>query len=1356
MAQIEEGSGGGRSEPRDEPENLTQQQAVPAGEVLSADALRGLQRGGLVETPIEAIDIPVAPTAPVAPPPPAPTALRQNPLLPQQTSGTPLGTPQTVRNVLGPGGDVGQKFEQVGLGTEQAQALGRAVRVLPRVAFGDEATFNGWLTTTQRIAQQAGRDPNDPLVGIAAALTLEERTPEAFMVSVRDIVRIAGSGLGLGAVADLVPPDAVVGERTVSEVLFDPLNLVGTGFEGAVARALTKGAKAAARTAWYAPEAIERAVVGRTAPRYGAGFFANQPPAAVTEAYTAERARTLLNLPPNARSPRGVMADLRALANDNDTTALRQNLFGPGAGITRTNMPSGKGLAQQTIEGTNLPRSGGTAAAATPELEAYRVANVARYRAIAKEHDDALARIEEIERSPVLSWANKTPEEQIIHMVVNDPDGAWEPYLEALRNAIRSGDEAGEATVVEAARQHARDMEKLGRIPIAEPLVPGAGYDRATELREEQATLAARARELYDQGVKLLEGAQRVEAIPTPYKVRRVSSHRSVVVGPDGAVIGRGRGHRAAALTASEMNRAAAARATDEAVPFLNAEELSQRIGAPDTVAQQAQRAELEKGIAQREVAGPAGTKQQVIPGTPEAQAPAAATPDLVLSPQDVPLERAGMQQGLPLGAAPTVEQASDLFKQAAGMTDEAVVAAKGPRFEIRDGRVWDNAKGDYNPLALKGLKGSVYSKVEPERISRKAQRLLDYWNKRANEGTFFEFLDEAPPPGSVVAPEARVAKEGEEIVPAGAAPPGEPPRPPAPPDSAAPLPEPEPRQPLPAPLTEAERATNEAVTEMERLNDARIRAEAEAETLDLRPAIDDAPEVARFQKAHPVKARQGDLFTAASSADVGEAGAAFVKAMARAAGSGIHGGLRLAKVGSTAGDVGSMARQLGYGLLKHPRVWANTWKVAGETILRPDVVTARVNQMAVELAERGMMRKLHWRNADEFAGEAVRPVGENIPVAGEVIRRSNALFNNTINYFNARVMLDTANRMEKVAAKAASEGRPLRRNEMWNDQIADDLAETLNFNSGRGYDAAAIEARGGWAYALHKTASLLWSPQWQASRFRIMGDMAKALKNSKGGALLGQGTVAENEAVWSGVLFAAGNVALLAGTANRLGLEIEFDAHSTNFARMPLGEPGDPKVAALGPLLSAVGVSVQTYNGTTYADFTSAIGADIRLIAQLLPIGGDRGFFDSPIGSGRAITSSGRESDPWNPRGGRSAGEIILNFLGGRSGPGGRIAQDILTPFDEKEGLGSRMIGAVIGAYTPMLIQDSLETSGITADTNVETFMEELLASGPWFAAPTPPPTPTPRPRPTIRPATGAPASGATGGSLRQRYGTP
>lgn len=422
--------------------------------------------------------------------------------------------------------------------------------------------------------------------------------------------------------------------------------------------------------------------------------------------------------------------------------------------------------------------------------------------------------------------------------------------------------------------------------------------------------------------------------------------------------------------------------------------------------------------------------------------------------------------------------------------------------------------------------------------------------------------------------------------------------------------------------------------------------------------------------------------------------------------------------------DVGTIMRNSIIVGLRHPTAFAPTIRAAFESYLRPEVVQQRaLDEYARALTNGGQL--LHRRTAGEYVGESVSErittAAENAPVIGGALFRSQVSFNESLNLLAAKSF-------NGIVEAAAKKGKPL------SQEVKDKLAWRLNHQLGYAYDAKDLTGKARW---LHETASFLYAPQWQASRAAVLIDFGKAIPK----VLSGKADAAELESFTSGLLFTAANVSAFAAGASALGFDFEIDPHSTNFMRIPLGPP-DPKLAAIAAPLSALGVSVMTYNDTVYLDFTAGIGADFRLLAQLFPFGGDNGII-----SGRAVSGSGRESDPYNPKGifDRSAQEVAIDFLSSRAGPGSAFVEALIAPqgSDKQRPAASRMASALVSSYIPMVIQDALQASGSLDSLALQERLDNLFSGGSWFSSP----TPTQAPRPTIVPRTSPGASPAVGG---------
>jgi hypothetical protein len=285
-----------------------------------------------------------------------------------------------------------------------------------------------------------------------------------------------------------------------------------------------------------------------------------------------------------------------------------------------------------------------------------------------------------------------------------------------------------------------------------------------------------------------------------------------------------------------------------------------------------------------------------------------------------------------------------------------------------------------------------------------------------------------------------------------------------------------------------------------------------------------------------------------------------------------------------------------------------------------------------------------------------------------------------------------------------------------------DQLADVINHQLGFADVAGWAERKPRAVQGLVELSRFLYAPNWQASRAAVLADFAKALPN----VLTLRASAAEKEAFWNGLMFSAANVSLVLGVASQTGVEIEVDPRSVNFMRLPLGEPS-PQTGLLAGTLSTIGVTVSTYNGIVYADFSSGIGADIRLIAGLFPFGGD----SDDIITGKIISATGVESDPYHPEfGQRGFQNVVIDWLTSRGGPGTQVTETLIAPRGEEAArpVLERMMEALVRSYIPMVAQDSSEASGVFDTLEWEKWMESLRA--PWQA-----PAPTPTPRPTLRP---------------------
>jgi hypothetical protein len=447
----------------------------------------------------------------------------------------------------------------------------------------------------------------------------------------------------------------------------------------------------------------------------------------------------------------------------------------------------------------------------------------------------------------------------------------------------------------------------------------------------------------------------------------------------------------------------------------------------------------------------------------------------------------------------------------------------------------------------------------------------------------------------------------------------------------------------------------------------------------------------------------------------------------------------RLILTGFDAGSIGRQMAILGArSVLSSGRrsVFPEAAKMVIEAYLHPDVVRDRALLAGAEATERGAT--LHWRGAGEYGGESVgekvTQAAEAVPVIGEGLYRSQVSFNEALNFMGAKTytaLVDgnakaVANGQRNMFALGPFKGigpKVTLMTQGEKDHLSRVIDHQLGFADLRGFAEGKPRA----VQALLDVASFLYAPNWQASRAAVYADFAKAIPK----VLSARANVADKEAFWNGLLFASANVGLAAGLASKLGVDIEFDPRSTNFLRIPLGPPSLATSAIAAPF-SALGVGVQTYNDTVYLDFTAGLGADARLIAQLFPFGGD----SEDIISGKTISASGREEDPYHPKfGDRGVQGVAIDWLTSRTGPGTQITEAAIAPKGDaaQEPVLSRMGEAIVRSYIPMLFQDIAQAAGSFDQLNLEKFGEDIRNGPHWFSSP--PPSSTPRPGTSLAP---------------------
>lgn len=1168
-----------------------------------------------------------------------------------------------------------------------------------------------------------------------------------------------------------------------------------------------------------------------------------------------EAMRGILGLGRKQESPIQTMAALKRIADENDDAALRESILGPGGGFYHAGGQPDRATGKIV---------GGGGMAPTPELRAHRAQYVDPYRSVYDQFKAATDEIDQIRKGPQLEWGQLSTEEQFRRLAISDPQGKWETYLDAFRNASSEEDRAA---IVADARRWGTELETFrqgqrGEIPFGNEHTPLPGDD-ASEPLARIAVLEATARDLYTKAKELILTRETPQAVEQVFSYRpkmigdRASTRSFEIVDKQNRIVGTARSEQEVMNRVHELN---VARGGEQKPPI-------EGLAAPVRPSQ----------------------VQAELPGTPKPQAPS-----LVLSTQDVSEEAARSARG-PAGeqgslidamkAAPTREQqiaaASEEFKRAAGMTagapgaDQSAIAAKvasgkdltklatraasdaaggvgpdvsTPRFEVRGSEVYDTKLGKVDDILTAMRFGQRTNPVD------NAAAVVKWANKKVTEGTWGEHGNALRPGQKAVPADAQVVQRGEKIVSeTPGRPPNEPPKPPAPPRAPTPPSEEGPGQivtrvidnkdgtfslgrvnleggmtmsgerftsresalitaerrnaeddvvtmigdaldglrnsmegippqhalmsPGQAARVNAEiraereaaqaeiasaraayqRAAEQRGRKLERqfqaqtLRDARTRArglEAESQRVMGKPPVRGTDEeraivaerVRESIEAHrasyavstppppppPGAPRQLDLGgTPSRSARVADAAGEMIASLPATA-AGLSGASRALGTGF---DMGIGFRQLQGYIGSHPRVWAYAMRESAHSYTDPAVVEQRVKELWKEVAKYST-GELQLRGlGGEFTGEAVyAPAAlEKAPLIGGGILRSNAAFNNGVNLANGRIFVE---RMKAVEIAAARGARP-----------PATTAETrrlewvLNKISGRGYDPADLT---GGLRVLHEVASLLYSAQWQASRLAMYGELKTTMFNLARLPLGQRLDIADQEVLRWALGEVGTNVLLLGGASVLSGQPIDLDPRSTNFARASLGPPSPQKIFTAS-LLSALGVGVQTYENEIHTDFSGGMGADLRLAAQLFPIGGDYGFFDGPLGSAKRISATGRESDPFNPQGPFDTNVIgvLADWFGSRGDPRARFLIALGGGRGGDEGLGSRVASAAISAFTPMLLQDAIEASGVAQDWSWQQFSDDMRTGDHWFSTP-----PTPSPRPTLRPrGSGAPA---------------
>lgn len=838
----------------------------------------------------------------------------------------------------------------------------------------------------------------------------------------------------------------------------------------------------------------------------------------------------------------------------------------------------------------------------------------------------------------------------------------------------------------------------------------------------------------------------------------------------------------------------------------LNAETLSQRIGAPETATQKANNAGLAADVAKRE-------------------------------------EMARLSKVFQTDA----QKEAQLAKPRVGQPNAAQKAeAKAPlvtppgRFVVKDGKVIDSVTGKQHNDLTSGTWPDALHRKDP---ARAAQARADWANKKVQAGTWegrdnvsLKAGQKAVPAGAKViepSPPGRGAPTEPGVGAGGKQPPGK--RPPAPPKEPPPAPEEGPNPVITRVVANADGTFSLGTVDLEagvvikrgseRFADnesALITAEArnaaeDAVTMvrntmdDLARTLETQPQLALMS---PGQAKLTNALIAAdrkavakeaerAAADVAKARAEYRARLANDPGYGVAnpggvppkaqplgktpialeagankvgraardslgtfqilGDMRkrdipgavggvfqtTARLTGTALDAGGIARQMVITGVRDVvdnggRAYAPAIKATFESYLRPEVVTERAHMAYNEALSLGG-RELHFRTEAEMGGEALlsqrtTQVIESAPLAGGLIQRSQASFNNGINMASSlRFTSIVKNRIRQVDKWNAAHPDQLR-SQMSPEEL-DRLAWSINHSFGYGYNAKDITNTA--LKTIHNLATTLYAPQWQASRVGVIVDFARAFPK----VMTGRGDVADSEAFWNGITFIAANVGTVVGIGAALGVDIEWDPRGTNFARLPLGQ-SRPELLPYTTALSALGVGVQTYSdGTVWADFSAGIGPDIRLLSQLFPIS------EEGIGTAKVKTGSGREYDPYSAPTSdpfaRNVQTVVLDWLTSRGAPGTQLTESIIAPhFGDDPNVGRRVATAALRAYTPMIFADALESSGISRDWSMERFMDDISSGHHWFSTP-----PSPSPRPTVRPrASVTPAAPGAGSSFDPR----